>query len=267
MRGIEIRFSVFIVVFAALTAVAAVLLLISCGSRTTTSLPGKLYTDTQSTYADGNLSNGNNGNTKLDWNRIDLGDGFILRYKSDADINARIRGANTAHLPDLRVVIDSPTDQRISYFTGELFFDGTSFTTNKTEFYGTLANADINLSLTNLPDRAALGAAFIGLDTRAVAAGETLAVIELRYGSSRQISQSVNPVPQGEENKPLDLNAQWNAEEQVLDLSFQGRNIGDYDQSGEVGIPDVTPIAQYFGVTEGSIVDVVDGDPLCVITD
>ena len=72
----------------------------------------------------------------------------------------------------------------------------------------------------------------------------------------------VSAVPIGEAGRVTDLT--YNSETQMLSWSYM--NVGDYDSSGEVGIPDITMIAQnYLAVTTDGIGDDalepwIDGD-------
>ncbi len=68
----------------------------------------------------------------------------------------------------------------------------------------------------------------------------------------------INRAPKGAANSvsQLDISIRLDGTAQV---SWNEKNLGDYDNDGEVGVPDITPIAQYFGVTTGEIVTKVDG--------
>lgn len=77
---------------------------------------------------------------------------------------------------------------------------------------------------------------------------------------------SVSAAPTGDLNRITDLayNDQGGG---VYRLEWSYRNLGDYDQNGEVGVPDITPIAQHYlharnglNVWQDSLDEVIDGD-------
>ncbi len=67
--------------------------------------------------------------------------------------------------------------------------------------------------------------------------------------------------PTGDENAIDDL-AIASSTEETITLTWSYRNCGDYDQSGTVGIPDITPIAVYYDVDVAQVpeAEVADGN-------
>lgn len=75
----------------------------------------------------------------------------------------------------------------------------------------------------------------------------------------------VSGAPKGEQNKVTDLTLVFRDDSYKLFWSYI--NLGDYDLNGEVGVPDITPIALHFahsragiGMFPDSFDDVIDGD-------
>ncbi len=190
------------------------------------------------------------------WSRLDIGGGFIFRFTGGAQLS----GEAIENGDVLIVEINSASEQDISGVQGELFFDSSKFSAKSAEFSGPLEAAEIKLSVTSLQDRAAAGAAFAGLEKRRAKSGETLIRFVLYRGPARNMSQAGSRVPQGPENMPRDLTVNVNEETGMMQLVWRQRLHGDYDQSGEVGVPDITPVALYYLANTGSVLTVVDGD-------
>ncbi len=66
--------------------------------------------------------------------------------------------------------------------------------------------------------------------------------------------------PSGDKNKAAGLTVTPSGADYILSWNY--RNIGDYDQNGTVGITDITPIAMHYGHTVGTdpLDAVIDGD-------
>src|SRR5512135_144518 len=60
-------------------------------------------------------------------------------------------------------------------------------------------------------------------------------------------AKSVSVPPEGTANQPWSVEAQQDGGQ--LDVSWRGRNIGDYDLNGSIGVGDITPIAMNFGAS------------------
>jgi len=193
---------------------------------------------------------------EYNWSRLELGDGFVLRYNSNISLSGDIVQEDDGST----VLIYSSTAQDIDRLTAELFYDAGSFHPESAEFSGVLSDAHIKLALLNLGDRIAAGAAFQGLVPARTEPGEELLRIELERGAVRRISQTGNHPPAGVENKPVGLSVQIHEFDSLIEATWKQRVIGDYDQNGEVGIPDITPVAMYYGTAWGSVLGVVDGD-------
>ncbi len=69
---------------------------------------------------------------------------------------------------------------------------------------------------------------------------ELLRQLDERYGGD--YSRAVSGAPQGEAGKVDDL-VFYKDEFGVVYISWSYKNAGDYDLSGEVGVPDITPVA------------------------
>ncbi len=74
------------------------------------------------------------------------------------------------------------------------------------------------------------------------------------------VGKTISAPPTGEDNVPANLTL-TEGEGDEWTLSWEYRNIGDYDQNGTVGIADITPLAMHFGATVGG------EDPLAVVID
>lgn len=87
-------------------------------------------------------------------------------------------------------------------------------------------------------------------------------VLRLIIAKGSDVTRSISVAPTGSPNQVTLSLAEWQ-ENGDMNIRFSGRNIGDYDLSGEVGIPDVTQIAlNYLAVVPGPLspLAVVDGD-------
>ncbi len=75
---------------------------------------------------------------------------------------------------------------------------------------------------------------------------------------SNPVTRKVGAVPQGDSGLVTDLSFNQGTGE----TTWTYKNVGDYDLSGEVGVPDITPIAQnYLALaTPGSLLGWIDGD-------
>ena len=73
-------------------------------------------------------------------------------------------------------------------------------------------------------------------------------------------AKAVCTPPTGDNNKAAGLTVENVSGDYILSWNY--RNIGDYDQGGTVSIPDITPIAMHFGHTVGTdpLDTVIDGD-------
>jgi hypothetical protein len=92
----------------------------------------------------------------------------------------------------------------------------------------------------------------------------------LKRSFIEQLSLSVQSkftarAPEDEANRVTDL--AFNFRDEAYWFVWSYRNVGDYNQDGEVSIPDITPIAQHFGHTRAGIGifpdqedEVIDGD-------
>lgn len=72
--------------------------------------------------------------------------------------------------------------------------------------------------------------------------------------------KTVSTPPTGEDNIPVNLTL-TEGEGDEWTLSWEYRNLGDYDQNGTVGISDITPLAMHYGAIVGG------DDPLALVAD
>ncbi|MCD6119017.1 hypothetical protein J7K50_04165 [bacterium] len=88
--------------------------------------------------------------------------------------------------------------------------------------------------------------------------GDTVFTAYFRILCESDVEHKVSRAPTGDANivSHLDISVDLDG---MAHVSWEERNVGDYDNDGEVGVPDITPIAQNFGVSEGEILDRVDG--------
>ena len=190
------------------------------------------------------------------WSALDIGEGLIFKYTGEA----KLKGVLSQTGDGITVEISAENPQNISGVQGELLYDASKYTALSAEFAGALASAEIKLAVVSFPGRVAAGAAFAGLAEKPVSDGDTLIEIKLANGASRELYRTASRVPQGEANKPRELAATYNEETGMLQVTWRQRLHGDYDQSGEVSVPDITAIALNYLASSGSILSVVDGD-------
>jgi len=74
------------------------------------------------------------------------------------------------------------------------------------------------------------------------------------------VGKAASTPPTGENNVPVNLTL-TEGEGEEWTLSWEYRNIGDYDQNGTVGISDITPLAMHYGAAVGG------DNPLAVVAD
>lgn len=146
--------------------------------------------------------------------------------------------------------------------TDDVFFkiayDANKVNPTGVEFHGALGDS-IDLAITSVPGEVAVGT------SRIREAGETPANISgliatLKFENRPcTIERSVSGLaPVNTENKVDDLTAVIAGGQATL--TWTEKNLGDYDNSGEVGIPDITPIALNYLRNSGTIMELVDGD-------
>lgn len=91
-------------------------------------------------------------------------------------------------------------------------------------------------------------------DTFELLKNELMKQLDERFGGD--MSRAISGAPQGDFGKVDDLNF-YKDEFEVVHISWSYRNSGDYDLSGEVGVPDITPVALHYG----DMVDIMTGWP------
>jgi len=144
----------------------------------------------------------------------------------------------------------------------DLFFkvayDPTVVSPSGVEFTGSLGKS-IDLSITSVRGEVAVGTSRI---RNADEAGVSIEgeIANLHFKTEPFIERTVSgQAPTSLDNKIFDLQALPAIDNRTM-LTWTEVNLGDYDNSGEVGVPDITPIATNYLVTSGTILDLVDGD-------
>jgi len=96
-----------------------------------------------------------------------------------------------------------------------------------------------------------------GVDSELVTILKDFFARELEAYSGKRASAP----PGGEDNVVDDLAIVSSADETIT-LAWSYRNLGDYDQNGTVGIPDITPIAMYYGADVAQVLkaEAADGN-------
>ncbi|MEP0814993.1 MAG: TIGR03790 family protein [bacterium] len=190
------------------------------------------------------------------WDTIELGGGLSLRYASGPAVTAyaETESGNTV------VTVSSERAQQLAELISELHFDKSGWHGVSAEFAGALADAQVTLVEASLPGRIAAGAAFAGLAPVQIERGEVLARFVVAPGPARSPSQAGPHPPSGVANKPGLLSVSFADLPPRLLVQWNQRNTGDYDQNGEVGVADITPIALFYGATSGTVLAVADGD-------
>lgn len=117
----------------------------------------------------------------------------------------------------------------------------------------------VTLAVTKVPGIVAIGVSPIG-GGRAPAGK----IATLRFNPGTFSVREVSTAPSGTENAVNDLKVEQIANGEVR-LTWHGKLKGDFDLSGEVGIPDITPIALHYLETTESTEDIdlfriIDGD-------
>ena len=162
---------------------------------------------------------------------------------------------------------EHPDDTPASlYFV--LYYDNTGLTPTGTEYGGLLGEVDdvLTLAMTNEPGHLEYGMARIadGNASQTRASAFSVVFASSPFLASRTTSSA-------EEMRrtmaPVDFAPQDNPDGSFI-LEWTERNVGDYDGNGEVGIADITPIAQYYLLTvaeaetalEQELYEQIDGD-------
>ncbi len=83
--------------------------------------------------------------------------------------------------------------------------------------------------------------------------------LEVSRPGGRESVRIASTPPTSDENRVTDLELTDNGDE-TYTLSWHYRNLGDYDQSGTVGISDITPIAMHYGEDAAPENEWIDGD-------
>lgn len=146
-----------------------------------------------------------------------------------------------------------------------LAYDSSSYTPDHVEFSGLLGDADsvLTLALTNIKDVVPIGAAQIAGRADPVNSDGLLATVYFKSEPFTE-SRSAANAPSNQQNAVTDLKI-VSQDVGSVSLSWTERNVGDYDNNGEVSISDLTPIALLFGQQVATSSDpvwasMVDGD-------
>jgi hypothetical protein len=163
----------------------------------------------------------------------------------------------------VRVYAEEAVNLEAAYLN--LAYDSGTYTPNRVEFTEFIGGADevLTLALTSLRDVVPLGAAQIAGRGEA-ANGEGLLATVYFDAAPFVDARSAAGVPQNTLNAVDDLKIIDQAPGNVT-LSWTEKNVGDYDNNGEVTISDLTPIALLYGQLVATSPDpvwagLVDGD-------
>jgi len=155
------------------------------------------------------------------------------------------------------LTVSTRGEVRADEFLFGIVYDATRYTPGAVTFAGALGES-VDLAVTDRPGRVDIGTSRIrnAGDPVGTASGVVArAHFEGRAYAGRSVS---GLAPTSPDNKVTNLAAI------IVDgqatLTWTERNVGDYDNNGEVGVADITPIALNFGVASGQILSLVDGD-------
>ncbi len=157
---------------------------------------------------------------------------------------------------EVSVELASPVATDDVYF--KICYDASKVNPAGVEFHGALGES-IDLAITTIPGEVAAGTSRIREigDSPAMISGLIATLkFENRPCTIERSASGLAPINQ--ENKVDDLTALVAGGQATL--TWTEKNLGDYDNSGEVGIPDITPIALNYLRTAGTILELVDGD-------
>lgn len=176
-------------------------------------------------------------------------EGSILAGKATV-----VLSSNAAKLPD------------DLYF--QIEYDTAIWRFEQAEYLGGIGESVITLAVSPYAGRVDVGIAVPNSERGSVSAAtapERKLLYEFVFVRAPEISRkSVSGVPSNSVNKVENLTAVENGSGAVL-LTWNEKNIGDYDNSGEVGVPDITPIALHYLETidttaNQALFELIDGD-------
>ncbi|MCD6119999.1 hypothetical protein J7K50_09225 [bacterium] len=151
------------------------------------------------------------------------------------------------------------TDVRVCYATINYNADSIRFI----GAFGGEVNPAIFAAIEVRPGTVHIGWAIPDFDEKSGPSGKTT-LMNLKFGIGGVLEiRDISKVPDSEGHAVDDLESEWT--EDGLSITFYERNPGDYDRGGEVGVPDITPIAQNYlaevnSEDENDTLVVIDGD-------
>ncbi len=160
---------------------------------------------------------------------------------------------------EVEVAIIATDDSEYGHLL-HLEYPAGSLTTESVDFSGGFqAGKYVTLGVTGVSGIVAIGVSPIGGGS---APAGKVATVRFRHGAFP--IREIGAAPSGTENVVNDLKVEKVSEGQVS-LVWHGKLKGDFDLSGEVGIPDITPIAlNYLETTESTadleLFEIIDGD-------
>ena len=212
-------------------AIAALLAVQACGAKSSKSGVSDF---TLTAFAEWNLPAGQPDSFRHAMSRTPDGDFEVSVYASGDDV----RGA----LLRLR-------------------FDASEFRIADSSPGAGFAGRDVVYLCAPTADGADIAVILAGLKDAAGFSGER-EIVRLTFTEGSDITRRTSAAPGGDQNRATITTAEWD-EDGNLAIAFTGRNIGDYDLNGVVGVPDVTEIAlNYLAEVPGasSPLAVIDGD-------
>lgn len=183
--------------------------------------------------------------------------GFELDgVRGTASLPLSLAAAETASGYEIGIDLSAEAEANDVFF--KVKYDPAAVSPAGVDFHGALGES-IDLAITSVPGEVAVGTSRIREagdgPVRISGVIATLRFENRAFDVERRVS---GLAPVNADNKVTDLIASV-AGDQVT-LTWTEKNLGDYDNSGEVGIPDITPIALNYLRNSGTIMELVDGD-------
>ncbi len=174
-----------------------------------------------------------------------------------------LRMEEASGLQVAKIYAQQATELEAAYVN--LSYDGMSYSPERVEFSDLLGNGEevLTLALTNVKDVVPIGVAQIAGKGEPVNGDGLLATVYFRSSPFME-SRSASDAPNNAINAVDDLKI-INQQPGSVTLAWTERNVGDYDNNGEVTISDLTPIALLYGQLVATAADptwagLVDGD-------
>lgn len=155
--------------------------------------------------------------------------------------------AGSAAVPEVVVSVEEAQGLKGAFFTLE--FPEDKYHATSVEFGDFLGAAGevISLAITDRAGEVPAGIVMIHPDSACGVSGEGV-VARIRFASGTAgPARAASAPPTGDANKPYDLTLVETGGADEYALTWHEVNTGDYDNSGAVGISDITPLAMHYG--------------------